>query len=125
MTKVNEIYKCEACGNIVEVLHPAGGNLVCCEKDMVLFEEKTNDEGEEKHVPIVEETATGLKIKVGSVTHPMQDEHFIEWIEAEVNGKVFRQTLDPGMEPVAEFPLRGDSVKIRAFCNIHGLWTSS
>ena len=121
MTKINQIWKCEVCGNIVEILHEGADSLVCCKKPMVLQEEHGKEqEGKEKHVPIIE----GNNVKVGSIPHPMEDKHYIEWIEAVGNnneeGIVF---LKPGQDPEAEFSFAPTSA--RAYCNMHGLWTSS
>lgn len=117
-----EIYKCEACGNIVEVLHGGGGELVCCGEPMTLFIENTVDAAKEKHVPVTEKTADGFKVKVGSVAHPMTKEHYIEWIEVIADGKVFRQFLKPGDAPEAEFCIKADKVTAREYCTLHGLW---
>ena len=122
MTKLNEIYKCNVCGNIVEVLHTGAGALVCCGEEMVLLSPKKEDTGQEKHVPIVEKTDRGYKVTVGEVLHPMQEEHYIEWIELIVDGKLYRQYLKPGEEPVAEFNVQGDAVVAREYCNVHGHW---
>jgi superoxide reductase len=121
MTEMNQVYKCEVCGNIVEMVHTGVGELVCCGKPMVLQEENTVDAAEEKHVPVVEKTENGVKVKVGSVEHPMDEEHFIEWIEVLVDGKVYRKGLKPEDKPEAEFCVSGDVVA-RAYCNLHGLW---
>jgi len=123
MTELKQIYKCMVCGNIVEVLHAGKGKLVCCGKPMVLLEEKTEDVGHEKHVPVVEKADT-VKVKVGSIPHPMESEHYIEWVEIIADGKVYRQFLKPGEEPVAEFEIKADNVVARAYCNVHGLWKS-
>lgn len=117
-----EIYKCEACGNIVEVLHGGGGELVCCGEPMKLFIENTVDAAKEKHVPVVEKTADGFKVKVGSVAHPMEKEHYIEWIEVIADGEAFRQFLKPGVAPEAEFCIKAGKVTAREYCNLHGLW---
>ena len=117
-----EIYKCEACGNIVEVLHGGGGELVCCGEPMKLFIENTVDAAKEKHVPVVEKTADGFKVKVGSVAHPMEKEHYIEWIEVIADGEAFRQFLKPGDAPEAEFCIKADKVTAREYCTLHGLW---
>lgn len=101
-----------------------GGTLVCCGKDMILQEEKHADQGLEKHVPVVEKTAKGVKVTVGSVLHPMEAGHFIEWIELVTESKVYRQYLKPGDQPVAEFETNEKTVEARAFCNLHGLWKS-
>ena len=117
-----EIYKCEACGNIVEVLHGGGGELVCCGEPMKLFIENTVDAAKEKHVPVVEKTADGFKVKVGSVAHPMEKEHYIEWIEVIADGEAFRWFLKPGDAPEAEFCIKADKVTAREYCTLHGLW---
>jgi len=124
MTELNQIYKCEVCGNIVTVLHTGVGELVCCEKPMVLQQEKTEDEGNEKHVPVIEKTDSGIKVKIGSVAHPMEDSHYIEWIEATINGKVCRKFLKPSDNPEAVFEVSEGIVEARAYCNVHGLWKS-
>lgn len=121
MTERLQVYKCEVCGNIVEVLHAGVGELVCCGKPMVLFSEKTEDQGKEKHVPVVEPIANGIKVKVGSVPHPMEEDHYIEWIEVIAEEKAYRKFLKPGETPEAEFPVSGD-VLVREYCSIHGLW---
>jgi len=124
MTEKNQVYKCEICGNIVEVLHSGGGVLVCCGQAMKLFEENTVDADLEKHVPVVEKTEKGVLVKVGSVEHPMDEGHYIEFIEVIVNGNVYRKDLNPGDKPEAEFCVEGDVV-VRAYCNLHGLWKNS
>ena len=124
MTKKNEIYKCEICGNIVEVVHTGIGELVCCGKPMILKKENTVDASEEKHVPIIEKTENGVKVKVGSVDHPMEEKHFIEWIEIIAGGKVLKKFLKPGDEPEAEFEISADEIIAREYCNLHGLWKS-
>jgi len=121
MTKRGQVYKCEICGNIVEVLHEGAGQLVCCGQPMTLVDEKTEDAGREKHVPVVERSGGGIKVKVGSIPHPMEEAHFIEWIEMEADGCVYRVFLKPGEEPVAEFPVERVD-RVREYCNIHGLW---
>jgi len=122
MPALLEVYKCKACGNIVEVLHGGGADLVCCGKPMDLMVENTVDAAREKHVPIVEKVEGGFKVSVGSVAHPMEEKHFIEWIEVLANGKVYRQHLNPGAAPEAVFKIDADSVVAREFCNLHGLW---
>ncbi|MCK4266783.1 MAG: desulfoferrodoxin [Thermoplasmata archaeon] len=124
MTEILEVYKCEICGNIVEMLHEGAGQLVCCGEPMKLFEAKNQDEGQEKHVPVIERSDVGVKVKVGDVPHPMLDEHYIEWIEIIADGMVYRKALKPGDVPEAEFRITGDSATVRAYCNIHGLWKS-
>ncbi len=122
MAEKLQIYKCAECGNIVEVLHGGGGQLVCCGGPMELLEEKTADAATEKHVPVIEKIDGGYKVKVGSVPHPMLEEHFIEWIELLADGKAYRQFLEPGAEPEAIFNIEADSVGAREHCNVHGLW---
>jgi superoxide reductase len=124
MIKLNQIYKCSVCGNIVVVIHAGGGQLVCCGKPMGLLEEKTEDKGAEKHVPVIEETSRGIKIKVGSIAHPMEESHFIEWIEVQTReGKICRKYLKPGQTPEAEFCVeKNDIAMVREYCNLHGLW---
>lgn len=117
-----QIYKCETCGNIVEVLYAGGGELVCCDHPMKLQVENTVDASREKHVPVIEKTATGFKVKVGSVPHPMEEKHYIQWIEVIVNGKAYHQFLKPGDAPEASFNLPSDNVVAREYCNLHGLW---
>ena len=123
MTKLNQIYKCAICGNIVEVLHEGAGELVCCGQSMQLAEANTVDASKEKHVPVVEKTATGVKIKIGSEPHPMTAEHYIEWIEILVGGKSDKKFLKPGEAPEAEFAIDGEDLIVRAYCNLHGLWS--
>ena len=117
-----QVYKCEACGNIVEVLHGGGGELVCCGDPMVLFVENTVDAAKEKHVPVVEKAEQGIKVKVGSVPHPMEEKHYIEWVEVIADGKVYREFLKPGDSPEAMFDLQDENVTAREYCSIHGLW---
>ncbi len=117
-----EVYKCEICGNIVEVLHGAAGELVCCGQPMKLLEENVVDAAREKHVPVIEKTADGLTVKVGSVAHPMEDKHHIEWIEVIADGQVCRRFLSPGDAPEATFQIQAQSVTARELCNLHGLW---
>jgi superoxide reductase len=122
MAEQLEVYKCDACGNIVEVLHGGGGELVCCGETMKLFIENTVDAAKEKHVPVVDKTADGFKVAVGSVAHPMEEKHYIEWIEVIAGGKTYRQFLKPGEEPEATFCVDADQVTAREYCNLHGLW---
>ena len=117
-----QIYKCEVCGNIVEVLHEGRGELVCCGKPMKLFVENTVDAAREKHVPVVEKSADTYTVKVGSVAHPMEEEHYIEWIEIIADGKAYRQFLKPGGTPEATFDIKAENITAREYCNIHGLW---
>jgi superoxide reductase len=122
MAEKLQIYKCNICGNIVEVLHGGVGELVCCDEPMELLDEKTADTGKEKHVPVIEKVEGGYKVKVGSVPHPMEEKHFIEWIELLADGKAYRQFLEPGTVPEATFHVESNSVSAREHCNIHGLW---
>lgn len=117
-----QVYKCELCGNIVEVLHGGEGELVCCGQAMTLLKENTVDAAKEKHVPVIEKMDGGVKIKVGGVPHPMEEKHYIEWIEVIADGKSFIQFLNPGDAPEAVFNIEADSVTAREFCNLHGLW---
>jgi len=116
------VYKCEVCGNIVEVIHEGKGELVCCKEPMKLFVENTVDAAKEKHVPVVEKTEEGVKVKVGSVSHPMEEKHYIEWIEVIADGKAYRQFLKPGETPEAVFDIDAEQVTAREYCNLHGLW---
>jgi len=122
MSKTNEIYKCTVCGNIVEVLHAGEGELVCCGQPMVLMTENTVDAAKEKHVPVITKVAEGYRVAVGSVAHPMEAKHWIEWIELVANGRVYRQNLEPGQLPEATFSIKADHVSAREYCNLHGLW---
>jgi superoxide reductase len=122
MTKLFEVYKCEVCGNIVKVVHASGGTLVCCGKPMTVQQEKTSDVGKEKHVPVIERSANGILVKLGSVPHPMEEKHFIEWIEVIAGDKVLREHLKPGGKPEAFFRIDAPSVVAREYCNLHGQW---
>ena len=126
MVKVREIYKCNICGNIIEVLHAGVGELVCCGEPMNLMEEKTEDSTVEKHVPYIEKTANGVLVKVGqNQEHPMLEEHYIEWIQVIADGVSHRKFLNPGDKPQAEFEIKADAIETREYCNVHGLWKSS
>jgi len=122
ITEIKQIYKCNVCGNIVEVLHAGKGKLVCCGQPMELLKEKTEEEGKEKHVPIIERTIEGIKVKVGSITHPMEEKHYIEWIEVIADDKVFRKFLNPGEKPETEFKIKAEKIEAREYCSLHGLW---
>jgi superoxide reductase len=130
MTKLKQIYKCSVCGNVVEVLHAAEGELVCCGQPMNLQDEKVQEEGTEKHLPVIEEMPAnvcqgkdGVIIKVGDVPHPMEEEHYIEWIEIiTADGKTGKRFLKPGDKPEVEFYTRQEVVGARAYCNVHGVW---
>jgi len=125
MTIQKQVYRCNVCGNIVEVLHTGKGELVCCGQPMELLEEKTTDVGLEKHVPVIEATAKGVKVKVGDVPHPMEAKHYIEWIEVITDSDSCREFLKPGAKPETEFEIGRQKVTAREYCNIHGLWKSS
>ncbi len=122
MTEKLQVYKCEICGNIVEVLHEGKGELVCCGKPMKLYTENTVDAAKEKHVPVVEKVSGGVKVTVGSVLHPMEEKHYIEWIEIIADGKAYRQFLKPGDVPEATFNVDAQDISVREYCNLHGLW---
>lgn len=122
MAKQKQIFKCNVCGHIIEVLREGVGELVCCNQPMELKAEKNQDEGKEKHVPIIEKTDNGYKIKIGSIPHPMLPEHYIEWIEITANGKSYKKFLTPGEAPEAEFCVETEKISARAYCNVHGLW---
>lgn len=123
MSKKNEVYKCEVCGSMVEVINGGGGTLVCCNKPMTLLAENSVDAATEKHVPIVEKIDGGVTVKVGSVTHPMEEKHYIEWIEViTTDGTVLRQELKAGEAPEATFKFTGEIKAVREYCNLHGLW---
>ncbi len=122
MAKQLEVYKCELCGNIVETLFGGGGELFCCGQEMKLMTENTVDAAKEKHLPVIEKCEAGILVKVGSVAHPMEEKHYIQWVELLVDGKAYRQFLNPGDAPEAFFPITGDNVVAREYCNLHGQW---
>ncbi len=124
MAKQLEVYKCELCGNIVEVLHGGPGAMFCCGQPMALQTENTVDAAKEKHVPVIEVGADSITVRIGSVAHPMQDDHYIEWIELLADGKAYRQHLKPGDAPEATFPVSAAQVTAREYCNLHGLWST-
>jgi len=124
MAEQKQIYKCNVCGNIVEVLHGGVGELVCCGQPMELLKEKTEEVGLEKHVPVIEKADTVIKVKIGSVPHPMEENHYIEWVEIIADGGVCRKFLKPGDKPEAEFEIKAEKIEAREHCNIHGLWKS-
>ena len=118
----NEVYKCTHCGNIVEVLNGGKAPLICCGEPMKQLREGQTDGALEKHVPVIEKTENGYKVSVGSVAHPMTEEHWIEWIELIADGISYKKFLNPGEAPVAEFCVKADKVTVREFCNLHGQW---
>jgi len=124
MAKVYEVYRCNVCGNIVEVLHGGKGTLVCCGQDMELLVPKTADEGNEKHVPVIAQNGEEVIVKVGDIAHPMLEKHYIEWIEIIADGQSCRKFLQPGEAPQASFRTQAKNVVAREYCNIHGLWQS-
>ena len=117
-----QVYQCSKCGNMVEVIHVGGGELVCCDQPMNLLSENTTDAATEKHVPVIEKVEGGVKVSVGSVQHPMDDNHYIEWVELIADGKAYRQFLNPNETPEAFFAVEGSNISAREFCNLHGLW---
>jgi superoxide reductase len=126
MRKKYEVYKCEVCGNIVQIMHGSVGTLVCCNKSMRLLEGLSDSEGSEKHIPIIEKTPEGIMVKVGSIPHPMEEYHYIEWIEIIIGDNIYRKHLSPGSNPQARFNLSEDDLKegiiAREFCTVHGMW---
>lgn len=127
MTEEMQVYRCNICGNITEVLHLGVGKLVCCDNKMQLLEEKREGLGSQKHIPVIEEIPDGIKVKIGSLSHPMEENHCIEWIEIIVDDQIYRKVLKPGDKPEAEFKIDMDDVDevvVREYCSIHGLWVS-
>ena len=122
MTNKKEIYKCEICGNIIEVLHEGAGKLVCCNQEMVLQKENSIDASTEKHIPIIKKNKSGVEVKVGKAEHPMEENHYIEWIEISTEDGSSKKFLKPGEKPNGKFLIKKDIKKIRAYCNLHGLW---
>ena len=128
MTELKQIYKCNVCGNITEVIHTGVGELVCCGQPMELQKEKTQDEGKEKHIPVIEEKEDRAVVKIGSVPHPMEEDHFIEWVELGESNDCCRRFLKSGDKPEADFWISKKSPKpdgisgARVYCNVHGLW---
>ncbi|MBN1941583.1 MAG: desulfoferrodoxin [Candidatus Diapherotrites archaeon] len=124
MTELNQVYRCNICGNIVALVHSGTDSLVCCGQPMELLKEQTADFKTEKHVPVITKTKAGVKVKVGSVPHPMEEKHYIEWIEILADGKSYRKFLEPGQPAEAEFCVEAKEIIAREYCNIHGLWKS-
>lgn len=122
MAEQKQVYKCDHCGMIVEVLHGAGGKLVCCGHPMTHLAENTVDASKEKHVPVIEKTPGGFKVKVGAAPHPMEEKHYIEWIEVVADGKQYREYLKPGRPAEARFDIQASTVTAREYCNLHGFW---
>lgn len=124
MSELRQVYKCEVCGHMVEVIHEAAGTLVCCGKPMILKKENTQEAAVEKHIPVIEKIEGGFRVTVGSVLHPMTVEHHIEWIEVHTKDRVYRKYLSIDEQPVAEFQINEDIIYAREYCNLHGLWRS-
>ncbi|MGI6712634.1 MAG: desulfoferrodoxin [Bacillota bacterium] len=125
MIKVRDIYYCSVCGNVVEILQAGAPALVCCKQPMEKLEPKTEDTGNEKHVPVKEVTESGIKVQVGSIEHPMEEKHSIRFVEVLTEKQVWRAELMPGQKPLAEFPATKEEIlEVREYCNIHGLWKS-
>jgi superoxide reductase len=128
MSERLQVYKCESCGDIVQVIHASGCDPACCGKPMKLLAENTTDAAKEKHVPVIERSSKGIKVSVGSVAHPMESDHYIEWIELILRGAdgaqaaSWRAFLKPGDKPEAFFPLAAEGAVVREYCNKHGLW---
>jgi len=125
MAQKKEIYKCQICGNVIEVLHGGAGSLVCCNQPMQLLRENSVEAAVEKHVPVIERSGTSYTVKVGSVAHPMEEKHYIEFIELMTDARVYRAFLDPGKKPEASFEANGAVLGARAYCNLHSLWKSA
>jgi superoxide reductase len=127
MTKELEIRKCNKCGNVTEIFHGEGADLVCCGQKMESLEEQTADTATEKHVPYIEEIEDGYKVVIGeNQLHPMIDTHYIEWIELIVDNNIYRKKLQPNDKPEAIFKVeKSNNVIAREYCNIHGLWKSN
>lgn len=122
MSDLLYIYKCSVCGHIIEVIHEGAGELVCCGKPMILQAANTVDAAKEKHVPVIEKTSDGYKVKIGSVPHPMEEKHYIQWIELVADGSAYRKFLMPGDKPEADFCIKASKVEAKEYCNLHGLW---
>ncbi len=122
MTKLKEIYKCEICGNIIGVIHEGKGELVCCNQPMKLLVEQSEGEYAEKHAPVIEKNKEGVKIKVGNIEHPMESDHYIEWVEISTDRGFSKKFLKPGQKPEEKFPVKEKIKKARMYCNVHGLW---
>ena len=126
MTRLRELYRCDICLNVVEIAHEGASSLVCCGEPMKQLKAKTEDEGHEKHVPVTEEFSGGVRVKIGSARHPMEEKHFIKFIEVLTENKVIRRELAPGGDPEADFRVKKEEiVEVREFCTVHGLWKSS
>ncbi len=125
MTEIKQIYRCNICGNITEVIHNGFGELVCCGQPMELLEAKISDVGMEKHVPVIEIKEEEVVVKVGSIPHPMEEGHYIEMIEIIADNQVYRKFLKAGDKAEALFKIKADKIEAREYCNLHGLWSST
>lgn len=121
-TEKLQVWKCDICGNIVEMVHAGAGELVCCGQPMKHKDEQNADFATEKHVPVIEQVEGGIKVVVGSTLHPMEDKHYIEWIQILIDDAEYKQFLKPGDPPEAFFPVTGSDITAREYCNVHGLW---
>jgi superoxide reductase len=124
MTEINQNYKCLQCGNIVEVLGTGNGTLTCCEKPMMMLRENTQEAAVEKHIPIISRENNGVKVVVGEIEHPMTEDHWIEWVEVITAKKTYRHDFRPGEKPECFFEILDTEYRVRAYCNLHGLWTN-
>jgi len=125
MAERDQVYKCERCGNLINVVHGGAGKMVCCGEEMKLLEPNTVDAAQEKHVPVIDKTGNTVKVAVGGVAHPMEAEHYIETISVLTDKRLYRAYLSPGDKPEAVFVIDEDVTSARAYCNIHGLWKSN
>jgi superoxide reductase len=121
---MGKFYRCDVCGNLFEVIEDADIVPSCCGSDMDELVANSSDGAGEKHVPVLDRKGRALTVKVGSVTHPMEDKHFINWILVEQGARVQRFNLKPGEAPEAVFTLDSDAapVTVYEYCNLHGLW---
>ena len=124
MTERYQIYKCDSCETIVEVLDGGTGTLACCDNPMALLVAKNDDQGQEKHVPVIEKNSSDVNVKIGSIPHPMEADHYIEWIELAGEDNTHLKFLRPGDKPEANFTTTDEKVSSREFCSVHGLWQS-
>lgn len=126
MAKRGNIFRCAICGHVIEVHHEGGGTLVCCNQPMNLLEERNEDEGMEKHVPVIEEKDGEIMVSVGDVLHPMEEKHYIEFIQLIVDGVVYTKYLEPNVDPIVTFRVHNTYTNLmaKAYCNVHGLWAS-
>ena len=118
----NNILKCNLCGNIIEVIEAHSDNLVCCGQDMNILQENIIEASTEKHIPAVEKTNGGILVKIGSIAHPMEEKHYIQWVEVISKNKSYKKFFSPNNKPEAFFPIEDDKLIVRAYCNLHGLW---